>query len=408
MDVMRCFVLVACLASGCVVYSRQPPPSYPPQQEPAQGTVGEAPGEGVGSVDYFYASLSPYGHWVNLAPYGLVFQPSQPGYAPYHDGYWSYTDWGFVWTSSEPFAWAVYHYGRWMHDGRAWYWIPDLNWGPSWVAWYEADDWVGWAPLPPDDGRWQIPEWSWRFVRWQHVLEPNVARYYEPPQQITVIYRRGRPLRRYARNPQGIQLVVGPAPEAVRQRGVVVRPNPLPPRGLGRLDERERREMERRAEEYRRSDEARRREEDRARERQQADERRRIEQDQKRLEQDRRRAEEEQRRLEQERKRTDEEARRRAEEQDRQRRMDEERRQKEEQRQRDEKEKRDRDEQDRQRQREEQEKRQRDEKEQRQRDEKDKRERDEKEKRDRDEKEKRDREERERKDKDKGGKPKDK
>ncbi|MGH9591862.1 MAG: DUF6600 domain-containing protein, partial [Bryobacteraceae bacterium] len=80
---------------------------------------------------------------------------------PYADGYWAYTDDGWTWISYEDFGWATYHYGRW--DFRAdfgWYWVPQTQWAPAWVAWRSGGDYVGWAPLPPsaryEDGRARV------------------------------------------------------------------------------------------------------------------------------------------------------------------------------------------------------------------------------------------------------------
>src|SRR5262245_13857997 len=70
-------------------------------------------GEPVGSVDVFYDQLAPYGVWVDEPRLGRVFVPDSEGFVPYTAGHWQYTDAGFVWISSDPFAWATSHYGRW-------------------------------------------------------------------------------------------------------------------------------------------------------------------------------------------------------------------------------------------------------------------------------------------------------
>jgi hypothetical protein len=58
---------------------------------------------------------------------------------------------GWYWLSDEPFAWAVYHYGRWAFDPEiGWYWIPGRRWAPAWVVWSHTDDEIAWAPLPAD------------------------------------------------------------------------------------------------------------------------------------------------------------------------------------------------------------------------------------------------------------------
>lgn len=61
-----------------------------------------------------------------------------------------WTDGGWYWVSDEQWAWATYHYGRWVYDSYyGWVWTPDTEWAPSWVSWREGDGYVGWAPLPP-------------------------------------------------------------------------------------------------------------------------------------------------------------------------------------------------------------------------------------------------------------------
>jgi hypothetical protein len=106
-------------------------------------------------VDYFYEALAPHGEWIELAPYGWVWSPEgvDPDWKPYSQGWWVYTDYGWTFASDEPWAWAVYHYGRWLDtDDYGWVWVPGTEWGPAWVAWRYGDDYVGWAPLPPHIG----------------------------------------------------------------------------------------------------------------------------------------------------------------------------------------------------------------------------------------------------------------
>ncbi len=104
-------------------------------------------------IDFFYDALSPHGDWVYTDTYGYVWQPGlaqQDEWAPYADGNWAYTDAGWTWISNEDFGWATYHYGRWIRMSGGWFWVPGNEWAPSWVSWRQADDYVGWAPLPPE------------------------------------------------------------------------------------------------------------------------------------------------------------------------------------------------------------------------------------------------------------------
>ena len=76
-------------------------------------------------------------------------------WAPYTDGYWAYTDSGWTWVSYEDYGGVVYHYGRWTRlPGEGWVWVPGETWAPAWVSWRTSDDYVGWAPLPPE-ARWR-------------------------------------------------------------------------------------------------------------------------------------------------------------------------------------------------------------------------------------------------------------
>ncbi len=103
--------------------------------------------------DYFYDELSPYGEWIYVGGYGDVWRPFDvdADWAPYTDGYWAYTDAGWTWVSYEEFGAITYHYGRWFRtDDLGWLWRPDDEWGPAWVSWRSSDDYIGWAPLPPE------------------------------------------------------------------------------------------------------------------------------------------------------------------------------------------------------------------------------------------------------------------
>jgi hypothetical protein len=116
----------------------------------------------------FYTKLEPHGAWLETSDYGYVWQPreaeSSRTWRPYTNGRWVYTDAGWTWISEEPFGWATYHYGRWTRlRGIGWVWVPGNEWAPAWVSWRKSNDYVGWAPLPPEarfDQRTGIHNWS--------------------------------------------------------------------------------------------------------------------------------------------------------------------------------------------------------------------------------------------------------
>ncbi len=152
---------------------------------------------------YFYDQLQPYGMWVSYRPYGYVWIPSNVGYnwRPYTRGHWAWTDYGWNWVSIERWGWIAFHYGRWGFDRRmGWFWVPDVVWGPAWVAWRWGDTHIGWAPLPPGSdflpgrgfGRrqWDIPGQAWNFVRGRDFLDRTIDRWVLPVERnLTIIDR---------------------------------------------------------------------------------------------------------------------------------------------------------------------------------------------------------------------------
>ena len=104
------------------------------------------------SFGFFYSNLSPYGTWAVSADYGQVWRPYAygPGWNPYYDGHWVYTDLGWAWVSDYPWGAIPYHYGTWAVDPvLGWTWVPGYVWAPSWVVFASGGDYIGWAPVPP-------------------------------------------------------------------------------------------------------------------------------------------------------------------------------------------------------------------------------------------------------------------
>src|SRR5581483_7915201 len=121
----------------------------------------------TGDYGLFYSKLEPHGDWIETSDYGYVFHPREAdrnNWRPYTAGRWVYTDAGCTWVSEEPFGWATYHYGRWIRlRNIGWVWIPGDEWAPAWVSWRKSDNYVGWAPLPPEarfDRRAGIHNWA--------------------------------------------------------------------------------------------------------------------------------------------------------------------------------------------------------------------------------------------------------
>src|SRR5215831_10065997 len=104
------------------------------------------------SFDVMVSNLSPHGSWLVSAQYGRVWQPRvyAPGWNPYYDGHWVYTDLGWSWVSDYDWGAIPYHYGTWALDPVVgWVWIPGTTWAPSWVVFRTGPEAIGWAPVAP-------------------------------------------------------------------------------------------------------------------------------------------------------------------------------------------------------------------------------------------------------------------
>ena len=92
------------------------------REDQAQTSARYVPREMAG-----YEDLDGYGHWMNIPPYGWVWQPSTvpAGWTPYHYGHWAWVEpWGWTWIDDAPWGFAPFHYGRWAYAGGVWVWAP--------------------------------------------------------------------------------------------------------------------------------------------------------------------------------------------------------------------------------------------------------------------------------------------
>jgi len=118
----------------------------------ARADLEVATGVVVHATSDFYAPLASMGSWFYVRPYRRCWRPAEVAvqWRPYCHGHWVWTDCGWYWASDEPWAWACYHYGRWLYDRvHAWIWVPGTEWAPAWVTWRVGAGEIGWAPLPP-------------------------------------------------------------------------------------------------------------------------------------------------------------------------------------------------------------------------------------------------------------------
>jgi len=117
--------------------------------------------ETIGAED-----LSANGDWETDADDGAVWYPTAVavGWAPYSFGHWVWVaPWGWTWVDSYAWGFAPFHYGRWIHKGSRWGWIPGSTavrpvYSPAMVAFVGGAGLTAWFPLGPHE----------TYVPWYH------------------------------------------------------------------------------------------------------------------------------------------------------------------------------------------------------------------------------------------------
>jgi hypothetical protein len=161
------------------------------------------------TIGGFYDELAPYGRWVDCR-YGQCWVPERvaSGWQPYTNGEWVYTEYGWTWMSDDPWGGNPYHYGTWSYmDQYGWSWVPGTVWAPAWVTWSYGNNYVGWAPLPPNvafersgySGRAVVVNSTqYVFVPMNRFVGTNVTSVRVSAQQNAAIFRKTTPVTRFA------------------------------------------------------------------------------------------------------------------------------------------------------------------------------------------------------------------
>lgn len=154
--------------------------------------------ERVRSVEVFEQNLGDTGDWVQID--GVrAFRPSVQlvggDFVPYAShGHWVSTEAGWSFSSTLPFGWATFHYGRWWLDPTwGWVWVPDTVWGPSWVDWRFGGGYAGWAPLPPSHFV-GLHRPRWFFVEAPYFGSDALFRHAVPRARIEVVFSTSAPV----------------------------------------------------------------------------------------------------------------------------------------------------------------------------------------------------------------------
>lgn len=107
---------------------------------------------GKADFDTVLQILNPYGTWAKVGDV-WAFTPLDHE-APYTNGRWIYTEYGWYWKGNRPHSWATEHYGYWKRGAdKVWSWYPGPFWLPQIVEIRATDKYIGWrCPVVDRDG----------------------------------------------------------------------------------------------------------------------------------------------------------------------------------------------------------------------------------------------------------------
>jgi len=93
--------------------------------------------------------LNPYGTWSKIDNV-WAYTPTDH-LAPYTDGRWIYTEYGWYWKGNLPHSWVTEHYGYWKRGAdKVWSWYPGPFWLPQIVELRQTSTHIGWRSGPVD------------------------------------------------------------------------------------------------------------------------------------------------------------------------------------------------------------------------------------------------------------------
>ena len=145
------------------------------------GMTADTPYTTRGQADFDLALqlINPYGLWSKIGD-KWAFTPTDH-LAPYTDGRWIYTEYGWYWKGAKPHSWLTEHYGYWKRSAnKVWSWFPGPDWLPEIVEIRASSKYIGWRSAEVDsDGTFveaPIDRFSkteeWTFVTLEQFANP--------------------------------------------------------------------------------------------------------------------------------------------------------------------------------------------------------------------------------------------
>jgi hypothetical protein len=153
--IMACAKSIFAIAATIVTLSCASPAAFAQNAQDTQATSAATPQQQASQVqDDVRNTLSQYGRFVQHQKYGEVWVPTvtPQGWHPYPPCNWvNSKQYGWYYDDKTPWGQIVHHYGRWVYDAQmGWIWTPGSEFSPGWVVWRTSPEWVGWAPMLPD------------------------------------------------------------------------------------------------------------------------------------------------------------------------------------------------------------------------------------------------------------------
>jgi hypothetical protein len=116
----------------------------------AQAGITEFTDPGKTDFDTALQILNPYGTWAKSD--GVWAYTPTDHFAPYTDGRWIYTEYGWYWKGNRPYSWATDHYGFWKRGAdKVWAWYPGPYWLSQAVEIRASSSAIGWRSAAVDE-----------------------------------------------------------------------------------------------------------------------------------------------------------------------------------------------------------------------------------------------------------------
>jgi hypothetical protein len=133
--------------------------------------AGDAAYTDRGTIDFDAALhlLNPYGTWSKIDNV-WAYTPLNHE-APYTNGRWLYTEYGWYWKGNNAHIWLTEHYGYWKRSAdKVWSWYPGPSWLSEIIEFRETPTHIGWRSAQvdregnfveePDDRYAKTDEWT--------------------------------------------------------------------------------------------------------------------------------------------------------------------------------------------------------------------------------------------------------